>query len=78
MPEDFLKEQLKKEIDALPENVVREVLDFIGYLQTKRSRPGEPLAQPILSEDDPLAEIIGAVEVEPFADSIDDELYDSV
>ena len=32
------KELIKKEIDKLPEDVLREVLDFIQFLETKRER----------------------------------------
>ena len=32
------KEQIKKEIDKLPEDVLEEVLDFIQFLESKRER----------------------------------------
>ena len=34
----FDKEQIKREIDKLPEDVLGEVLDFIQFLKTKRER----------------------------------------
>lgn len=35
-----LIEQIVDEVEVLPENLMREVLDFIGYLRAKYSQPG--------------------------------------
>ena len=38
MTAKVLRERLIEEIEKLPENRLREVLDFVGYLRTKETR----------------------------------------
>lgn len=33
-----VKEQIKKEIDRLPENILTEVFDFIKFLESKKEK----------------------------------------
>lgn len=37
----MLVKQIVDEVQTLPENLIREVLDFIGYLQAKYEQNGE-------------------------------------
>ena len=70
-----LKRELDKQVDQLPEDQLREVLDFVGYLlQHTETHPPKP-AQPIPPEQDPILDLIGMVDVKPFAHNIDGELY---
>ena len=39
-PNQTLLEQIRDEAQTLPENLMREVLDFIGYLRTKYDQNG--------------------------------------
>lgn len=76
---ETLKRELTRRIETLPDDRLPEVLDFVGYLLYKKERPAAELAQrPGLERDpeqNPLLQLIGTVEVEPFAHEIDDELY---
>ncbi len=47
-PED--REQITKEIESLPPDKVREVLDFIGYLKIKELNSGVDVASLILQQ----------------------------
>ncbi len=69
-------EQINKGLLKLPLNKVKEVLDFVEFLQFKghklemalESRRLDPMADPILK-------LMGMLNIEPFADDIDRELY---
>ena len=39
--QQMLIKQIVNEVQALPENLIQEVLDFIGYLRTKHEADGE-------------------------------------
>jgi hypothetical protein len=60
-------------LEELPEERVKELLDFTEFLllreQTKKSKL---IIDP---ERDPILELIGLADEEPFADKIDEELY---
>lgn len=73
MESDTLKRDIVRQLDRLPREALREVRDVVGYLQSKRERktPAEGNAGP----SDPLREMIGTLDTEPFADAADDELY---
>ncbi|MFQ5613010.1 MAG: DUF2281 domain-containing protein [Anaerolineae bacterium] len=43
-----LVKQITDEVQSLPENLVREVLDFIGFLRTKYEQNGEDNRQEAL------------------------------
>ncbi len=71
-----LKERLLKHVERLSEADIREVLDFVEFLQTKRHKV-EPIPEKahLDPESDPILKLIGIADVEPFADRIDEELY---
>jgi hypothetical protein len=47
-PHQTLVKQITDEVQSLPENLVREVLDFVGYLRTKYEQNGEETRQDTL------------------------------
>ncbi|MDX1524036.1 MAG: DUF2281 domain-containing protein [Anaerolineae bacterium] len=47
-PHQSLIKQITDEAQSLPENLVREVLDFIGYLRAKYEQNGEETRQKAL------------------------------
>lgn len=66
------KKRVLKEIEKLPEDYLREVRDFVDHLlKTKRGAKEAKLK----SEKDPVLELIGIADVEPFGHNIDSELY---
>ena len=44
------REQIMKEIEGLPPDKVKEVLDFIGYLKMKESDSGVDIASLVLQQ----------------------------
>jgi len=62
------KEQIKREIDKLPEDVLAEVLDFIHFLETKRE--GNLLARS--------SQALSAGSFQRIWDNEEDAVYDSV
>jgi len=60
-----LKQRVIEELDQLPEDRLREVLDFVGYLKLKEERETPP--RKLDPEKDPILKLIGSVDVEPFA-----------
>jgi chaperonin cofactor prefoldin len=76
MTAEALKERLIKELEKLPEDRLREVLDFVGYLLVKGRK--EPTPKPLDSLDlqkDPILKFIGGVSHGSLAKEIDKELY---
>lgn len=78
MVAEILKERLIKELEKLPEDRLREVLDFVGYLVAKERKeitlkPSEDLDP----QKDPLLKFIGGVSCGSLAKEIDKELYGS-
>jgi hypothetical protein len=70
------KEQLIADIARLPEEQLREVLDFVGYLLTKAQPTGE--AMPVKELDptqDPILRFVGSISHGSLARDIDNELY---
>jgi hypothetical protein len=68
------KETLLTIFDDLSDEKVTELLDFAEFLLTKTEKT-DLVAK---SGNNPILEIIGLADVEPFADRIDDELYGEV
>jgi len=73
---ETLKKQLVRKIDQLPEECLRQVADFIGYLLTKKQcetfLAGDKALDP---KQDPILDLIGIADMEPFSQKIDEELY---
>lgn len=55
-----LLDQVMAELRVLPADAVREVLDFVGYLRTKRQMP-----QPIVGSAAALLQSWGTWEIDP-------------
>lgn len=74
--EHSLKDAVIKEIENLPEDQLREILDFVGYLQSKKfKQPDARKTRESLSQEDPLEQYIGGVSQGTLAQDIDKELY---
>ena len=76
MATNVLKERLIEELERLPEDRLREALDFVVYLRT-REKNGAATRSP---EDrdpqkDPILKLVGIADVEPFSQNIDQDLY---
>ena len=71
-----LKDRLIQEIDKLPEDRLREALDFVGYLRAIEIRETVTGSSKDLDpQQDPILELVGIADAEPFAQNIDQELY---
>lgn len=75
MPTAPVKQQLLRMLDRLPEDRIQEVLDYVEFLLSKEER--RPLSTPGPPEpaQDPLLQLAGSLDTEPFARRIDEELY---
>ena len=71
----MLRQALLVEVEKLPEDRLREVLDFVRYLIFKSTYQIPKMEKPLDPQQNPLLKLIGSVDVEPFADNIDEELY---
>ncbi len=71
----MLRQTLIAEAEKLPENYLQEVLDFVRFLMFKATYQTPERQELLDSRQNPLLELIGIADVEPFADSIDQELY---
>jgi hypothetical protein len=76
MTAEVLKEQLIKELEKLPEDRLREVFDFVGYLLAREGQgsPSKP-SDDLDPQQDPLLQFIGGVSYGFLAKEIDKELY---
>lgn len=71
----MLRQALIIEAEKLPEDYLQEALDFVRFLIFKATyRTSERQKSPELQQN-PLLELIGIADVEPFANDIDQELY---
>ncbi|MEE8307651.1 MAG: hypothetical protein V3R81_10325 [Gammaproteobacteria bacterium] len=71
----MLRQALFVEVEKLPEDGLREVLDFVRYLIFKSTYQIPKMEKPPDPQQNPLLKLIGSLDVEPFADNIDEELY---
>ncbi|MCD6141276.1 DUF2281 domain-containing protein [Candidatus Bipolaricaulota bacterium] len=71
-----LKERLIEEIGKLPKDRLREVFDFVEYLRTREENGAATKSPEDLDpQQDPILELVGIADVEPFSQNIDEELY---
>ena len=68
-----LKKKLINRMEKLSDTDIREILDFVEFLQAKRYK--RKAVSKFDSENDPILKFMGMSDVEPFADKIDQELY---
>ena len=67
------REKLLSALEELTEEKVRELIDFTESLVLReRIEKSESMLDP---DKDPILRLIGSLDVEPFADKIDEELY---
>jgi len=73
-----LKDRLIQEIEKLPEDRLREALDFVGYLRAREDADtARKLPHNLDPKKDPLLKFIGGVSHGALAKDIDEELYGS-
>ena len=69
----LIKEKVLAALEELPEEKVKELLNFIeSLLLSEKVKKSVPKLDPA---KDPILKLIGSIDVEPFADRIDEELY---
>ena len=71
----MLRQALLVEVEKLPEDRLREVLDFVRFLIFKSTYQVPKMEKTPDPQQNPLLKLIGSIDVEPFADNIDQELY---
>lgn len=64
-----IKQQLLSNIEVLPEESLKELLDFAEYLRKMKENKA------IINEEDPILKFIGGVSHGSLAKKIDEELY---
>ncbi len=64
-----IKQQLLSNIEVLPEESLKELLDFAEYLRKMKEN------KVIIKEEDPILKFIGGVSHGSLAKKIDEELY---
>jgi hypothetical protein len=73
---NILKEKLIEEIEKLPEDRIQEILDFVGYLRTKKAKEIlERVQEGLDPQKDPTSKFIGGVSHGSLDCGIDKELY---
>ncbi|HDO21279.1 MAG TPA: DUF2281 domain-containing protein [Nitrospirae bacterium] len=68
-----LKKRLINRVEKLSDTDIREILDFVEFLQAKRCK--RKAVSELDLEKDPILKFMGISDIEPFADKIDQELY---
>lgn len=67
----LVKERFLSVLEDLPDEKVEELLDFTESLLLEEKTQESTLKM----DEDPILKLIGLVDEEPFADSIDSDLY---
>jgi len=70
-----LRQALIAEVEKLPADYLREVLDFVRFILFRATYRTPERREPLDPRQNPLLKLIGIADVEPFADNIDEELY---
>jgi len=71
-----LKDRLIEEIGKLPEDRLREALDFVEYLRARERRGTVARSSEALDpQDDPILKLVGIADVKAFSQDIDEALY---
>ncbi len=71
----ILKNRLIKNLGSLNKSDVQNMLDFSEFLLFKGDKKKRVRSAVLDPRKDPILEIIGIADVEPFADRIDQQLY---
>ena len=71
----ILKDQLIKNLGRLGKSDIQKVLNFSEFLLFKGAKQERACSTVLDPKKDPILEIIGIADVEPFASNIDQELY---
>lgn len=70
------KEHLLTNLWGLPESDIKKILEYAEFLQSKRYKRKGILKREMLDfKKDPIGKLVGIVDVKPFANTIDEELY---
>ena len=73
--------QLFYEIEQLSGRYLAELESFVQFLKFKQAsmgRAAESNGDALSPEADPIRRVVGAIDAEPFADDIDDALYNTL
>ena len=70
-----LRDAVKDAVERLPEDMLKEVYDFVSFLLARGEGKREEERELDPKKDPILREYIGIVSVEPFAHKIDEILY---
>jgi len=71
----ILKDRVVENLGKLSKSDVQNVLNFSEFLLFKGDKKGRVCSTALDPKKDPILEIIGIGDVEPFASKIDQELY---
>ena len=71
----ILKNRLIKNLGSLNKSDIQNVLNFSEFLLFKGDKKKRVHSTVLDPKKDPILEIIGIADVEPFADRIDQQLY---
>lgn len=67
----LVKDRFLSVLEDLPDEKIEELLDFTESLLLREQKQKSTLKM----DEDPILKLIGLVDEEPFADSIDSDLY---
>ena len=70
-----LKKRVMENLEKASGNDIQEISDFVEFI-TRRRDKGLPKKTRILPKRDPILKLMGIASVEPFAEQIDQELYE--
>lgn len=68
-----LKKKVLEEIEKLPDDHLREIRDYVDNLLKTKRRTKEAAHSRL--DKDPIVELFGVADVEPFSHKIDSDVY---
>ena len=72
---DTIRDQLLHDIEKLPEEFIKELLDYADYLVVKSKKLKKININKNITDENPLLEYIGGDSIGNLAQNIDEELY---
>lgn len=73
--EESLRNRVLENLRKLPERDLKEVLNFTEFILAKHKKKPTRKAEKLDPKKDPILKLIGMADVEPFAETIEQELY---
>lgn len=71
----ILKDRVLENLGKLSKSEIQNVLKFSEFLLFEGDRKKNVHPSPLVPQNDPILQVIGIADVEPFATEIDQELY---